>query len=235
MKKSQKGFAHLVLILIILAVVGIGGLAFWRVSSYNNKKDTGKTVSSDKSQNTADVSNECVLLTKDENICRLGAITDLSKISSEVKVTMKLEGESIESTVKYDGKGNSEVSGIADGITVDGKNYVNISGVWYDTGNDTSQQPSDPASSFSIATTAGVKYENLGKEPCGNDTCFRYRMTGGILGDGVVVCLFSDKDYLPRYYETTGGLTGDLVMTIEYKPVTISAPAGALPISSFAL
>jgi len=40
---------------------------------------------------------------------------------------------------------------------------------------------------------------------------------------------------LPRYYETTGGLTGDLVMTIEYKPVTISAPAGALPISSFAL
>jgi len=230
--KNERGIAHLALILIVLAVVGVGGFAFWRVASYNNNRDANGTPVGSGSSNTATLSDECVAMTKDENICRLGSISDLSKFSAEVRVTMQGAEGPVTSVVKYDGKGNSQVSGLADGINIGGKTYVYLFDKWYDAGGDASQKPDDPASSFSIATTAGIKYENLGKEPCGDDTCYRYRMSGGILGDGVVVCLFGDKDYLPRYYEATGGLTGDLTMTIEYKSITITAPEGALPISS---
>jgi len=103
---------------------------------------------------------------------------------------------------------------------------------WYDYGADASQMPKSEIPSLGFATTAGIKYENQGKEPCGDDTCFKYRMTGGILGDGVVVCWFGDEDFLPRRYESTGGLLGALTMTIDYKPITITAPEGARPISS---
>ena len=53
-----------------------------------------------------------------------------------------------------------------------------------------------------------------------------------LLGDGTVVCWFGDQDFLPRRYESKGGLIGDMTMTIDYKPVTITAPEGAKPISS---
>lgn len=231
--QDSKGLAHLALIFLVLAVVGVGGFAYWRVSSYNNNKDAnGKSI--DKSTNTATLSDECVEQTGDENICRLGAISDLSQFASEVRLTTDGGDGPITSVIKYDGKGNHTVdTGTgAMGISVGGKYYIYMMDKWYDSGNDSSQAPKSSVPSFGFATTAGIKYENLGKEACGDATCFNYRMSGGILGDGVVTALFGDEDYLPRRINSTGGLIGNLTMTIEYKDITITAPEGALPISS---
>ena len=232
--KDARGIAHLAIILLFLGVAGVGGFAYWRVSSYNNNEDAnGKSTSQDGSTNTATLSDECVEQTGDENICRLGAISDLSGFSSEVHLTTEA-GTSI---IKFDGKGNHIVdtgTGLQ-GISVGGKYYINMDGTWYDSGNDSSQAPKSSVPSFGFATTAGITYENLGKEACGSDTCFRYKLSGGLLGDGVVIALFGDEDYLPRRIESTGGLLGNMTMTVEYKDITITAPEGALPISSFSL
>lgn len=231
--KNSSGIAHLLLILLVAGVVGAGGFAYWRVSNYNNQSDANgrHTVAPDgSSSNSGAISDECVARTGDKNICRLGAISDLSQYSSEVHVNMN----GLESVIKYDGKGNSEtdVVDLGRGISIGGRYYIYIMDAWYDSGSDASQMPDSQMPSFGFATTAGITYENQGKEPCGNDTCFKYRMSGGILGDGVVTCWFGDKDFLPRRYESTGGLVGVLTMTIDYKPITITAPQGALPISS---
>lgn len=231
--KDSKGFVHLLAILLLAGVVGVGGLVFWRVSSYNNQRNANgrETVSPDgSSSNSATISDECVARTGDKNICRLGAISDPSKYSSVITTDM---GGMI-SVIKYDGKGNSEtvVGDVGSGISVNGRSYIYVMDAWYDYGADASQMPDADVPSFGFASTAGITYENQGKEPCGDDTCFKYRMSGGILGDGVVICWFGDGDFLPRRYESTGGLTGTLTMTIDYKPVTITAPEGALPISS---
>ncbi len=231
--KDTRGIAHLLLIILIAAGVGAIGFAYWRVSSYNNQsKATGKdTVAPDgSSSNSGTISDECVAKTGDENICRLGAISDPSQYSSVVTVDM----DGLKSVIKYDGKGNSDttVGDIGRGITINGKNYIYMMDAWYDGGDDDSQMPKSQMPSLGFATTAGIKYENLGKVPCGKDTCFKYRMSGGILGDGVVVCWFGDQDFLPRRYESTGGLLGKLTITIQYKDVTITAPKGAKPISS---
>ncbi len=230
---DSKGFAHLILILAIAGMVGVGGLTFWRISSYNNNEDASgrQTVAPDgTSSNSATVSDDCVAQTGDENICRLGAISDLSQYSSVV--TMKMNGTT--SVIKYDGKGNSEVTlgGDPAGITIGSRNYIYVMDAWYDAGGDDTQVPKTSVPSFGFATTAGIKYENKGKEACGNDTCFRYHMSGGLLREGVVNALIGDKDYLPRLIDSKGGLLGDLTMSVVYKPITITAPAGAQPISS---
>jgi|GEM_PF-4563267 len=230
--KDSRGFAHILLILLIVGLLGAGGFVFWRVSSYNNNnKASGRqtTAPNGTTSNTGAISDECVDKTHDENICRLGAITDLSQYPAEVRMDMN----GMNTVIKFDGKGNSDtlVGDSIHGISFGGRYYIYMDG-WYDSGSDSSQMPKSQMPSLGFATTAGIKYENLGKEPCGNATCFKYRMSGGILGDGVVLCWFGDKDFLPRRYESTGGLLGKLTMTIDYKPITITAPAGAKPINS---
>jgi hypothetical protein len=234
---DSRGFAHLAIILVVLAVGGVGGFAYWRISSYNNNDGAnGRTTNNDGSEstNSATLSDECVAQTGDENICRLGAISDLSQYSSEVKMTMQGADGPMTYTIKYDGKGNHyvDIGGGNMGMSVGGKYYIYMMDKWYDSGNDSSQVPKSSVPSFGFATTAGITYENQGKEPCGDDTCFKYKMSGGILADGVVTATFGDKDFLPRRIDSTGGLLGNLSMVVDYKDVTITAPEGALPISS---
>lgn len=237
--KDERGIAHLFLILIVVGVVGVAGFAFWRVSSYNNNKGenaNGVEHNDGSGNNSATLSEECVAATGDENICRLGAISSLSKYAAEVRMTMDGGNGSVTYTVSYDGKGNTQISSdIVNGVTVDGKQYVQINGKWWDTSGDSTQAVSDPVN-FSVATTAGITYTNQGKVPCGNDTCFKYHLSGGILGEGTVDVTFGDKDYLPRHYDANNimfGQGGRIVMDITYKDVTISAPSGARPISEF--
>ncbi len=227
--KDSRGMISMSVILLVLAVVAVGGIAYWRISSYNNNEDAeGAPVTNQ--TNTATLSDDCVRVTGDENICRVGSITDLSQFSSVV--TLDIDGAVI--TAKYDGKGNSEITGGMDSITYNGRQYVNMFGKWYDSTGDASYAAADPVN-FSIATTAGITYENLGKVPCGDATCFHYRMSGGILGETVVECWFGDKDYLPRKYVSSGGFTGNMAMDIDYRDVSIAAPEGALPISELSL
>lgn len=238
--RNQKGFAPVIILLLIVAVVGVGGFAYWRVSSYKDDKDTSsnsentkETASEEtkKADSTA-VSDECIAQTGDENICHLGAIADLSKYASEVHLTLGEGTDAMTAVTKYDGKGNYTIDagGGLLGMSVGGKYYIFMER-WYDTGDDPSQVPEDSVPSLGFATTAGIKYENLGKVPCGKDTCFSYKLTGGMLDDGVVTTLFGDKDYLPRSLTSTGGFLGALTMTVEYKDVTITAPTDAIPIS----
>lgn len=242
LRKAEQGVAHVLLLLLaFLAVAGIGGLAVWRISSYNNNRgdNANGTANNDGSgNNSATASDECIAMTHDANICHLGAVQSPDKHASTVKVVMQTDNGSQTWTEKFDGKGNSSVegAGIA-GVTAGGHNYVQIAGSWVDYGSDNSQTSSAPAAP-ALATTAGIKYENQGKVACGSDTCFKYRCSGGILGSSTVVVTFGDKDYLPRHYEVTTpsggtGLLGNMTMDISYGSVTIAAPAGALTLQQY--
>ncbi len=230
-KQTSGGFAVLVLIVVIALVAGASGFALWKISSYNKTNTTGKT-SGTTGQNSATLSEECVARTGDPNICHLGAISDLSNYASEVHMTTGTGEDARSATIRFDGKGNHFVDageGLL-GMSVGGHYYVYMDR-WYDTGSDGSQAPKASVPSFGFATTAGIEYENLGKEACGKDTCFHYRLTGGMLGDGVITTLFGDQDYLPRELDSQGGFIGDLSMTVTYMDVTITPPADAVPIS----
>jgi len=243
LRQAEQGIAHILMILlVVLAVGGVGGFAVWRISSYNNNRGAnanGSAENDSSGNNSATASDDCIAMTHDANICHLGAIDGLDKHASTVKVTMEgADGGNQTWTEKFDGKGNNSVeSADIGGISLNGHQYVLISGSWIDFGTSTSQAPSAPAAP-ALATTAGVKYENLGKVACGNDTCFKYRCSGGILGKSTVLVTFGDKDYLPRHYEITTpagetSLLGNMTMDITYGAVTITAPAGALTMEQY--
>lgn len=243
LRKAEQGFAHVFLVLLaFVAVAGIGGLAVWRISSYNNNNGNnanGRAENDGSGNNTATVSDDCVAMTHDENICHLGSIDGLDKHASVVKVTMEgADGSSQVWTQKFDGKGNNSVeSGDIGGISLSGRYYVKIGGAWIDFGSNGAQAPSAPTAP-ALATTAGVKYENLGKVDCGKDTCFKYRCTGGILGTSTVLVTFGTKDYLPRHYDVStpeGGasLLGNMTMDITYQSVSITAPSGAMTMDQY--
>lgn len=242
LRKSQQGFAHIVLVaVLLLAAAGVGGLAYWRISSYNNSHGdnaNGAPENDGSGTNTATVSEECIAMTHDENICHLGAIDGFEKHAATVKIVMQGEDGSRTFTEKFDAKGGTvvESEGI-NGITVGGHTYVQLDGTWIDYGGDNSNAASAPEAP-ALATTAGVKYENLGKVDCGDTTCFKYRCTGGILGSSTVLVTFGTKDYLPRHYDIStpsGGesLLGNMTMDITYGSVSIIAPAGALTMEQY--
>lgn len=242
LRKAEQGIAHILLMLLLfLVVAGVGGVAVWRISSYNNNHGdnaNGSTNNDGSGNNSATASNECIAMTHDANICHLGAVQSPDKHASTVKLVMQTDNGSQTWTEKFDGKGSSSVegAGIA-GITVSGHSYAQIDGRWIDYGSDKSQNPTAPAAP-ALATTAGIKYDNQGKVACGSDTCFKYRCSGGILGNSVVLVTFGDKDYLPRHYDVTtpsgvAGLLGNMTMDITYGPVTITAPAGALTLQQY--
>ena len=186
---GSKGFAHILILLVVIAVLGVGGAAYWRISSYNKNDSKDSTQSGNK--DSAALSSECVAQTKDENICHLGAISDLSSYSSEVHMTTGSGDEKNSAVMKFDGKGNYfiDAGGGIQGMSVNGKYYIYME-KWYDTGSDPSQVPKSSVPSFGFATTAGITYTNLGKEACGKDTCFKYKLSGGMLGDGIVTTTF---------------------------------------------
>jgi hypothetical protein len=242
LRNAERGVAHILLILFaVLLVGGVGGLAVWRISSYNNNHGdnaNGSANNDGSGNNSATASDECIALTHDANICHLGAIDGLDKHASTVKVVLQGADGAQTFTEKFDGKGNNSVeSGDIGGISVGGHQYVLLDGKWIDYGSNGSAAPSAPAAP-ALATTAGVKYENLGKEACGSDTCYKYRCTGGILGTSTVLVTFGTKDYLPRHYDVStpsGGasLLGNMTMDITYGGVTIAAPAGALTLDQY--
>jgi len=242
LRSTEQGVAHILFILLaFLAVAGIGGLAVWRISSYNNSRGdnaNGSAENDGSGKNTATLSSDCVAMTHDENICHLGAIDGFDKHASVVKVTTQSDGDSRTITEKFDGKGNSTVeSDGINGITLNGHTYVQLGETWIDYGGNKSQAPSTTAAP-ALATTAGVKYENLGKVACGSDTCYSYRCSGGILGTSTVLVTFGTADYLPRHYDVStpsGGasLLGNMTMDITYGAVTITAPAGALTLEQY--
>jgi hypothetical protein len=242
LRKSEQGVAHIFLVLlVVLAVVAIGGLAVWRISSYSNNSGSnanGKAENDGSGNNTATVSDECIAQTHDANICHLGAIDGLDKHSSVVKLTLQTEGGSQNWIEKFDGKGNSSVdNGEIGGVIVGGHNYSLISGTWIDFGGNGAQSPTAPTAP-ALATTAGLKYENQGKVSCGSDTCYKYRCSGGVLGSSTVLVTFGIKDYLPRHYDVStpsGGasLLGNMTIDITYQPVTIIAPTGAITMEQY--
>jgi hypothetical protein len=242
LREAEQGIAHILLIFLALLVVGgVGGLAVWRISSYNNNRgdNANGTANTDGSgNNSATVSDECVAQTHDANICHLGAIDALDKHASVIKVTMQGADGAQTWTEKFDGKGNNSVeSGDIGGISVGGHQYVLLDGTWIDSGSNSATAPSAPTAP-SLATTAGIKYENLGKVACGSDTCYKYRCSGSILGTSTVLVTFGTKDYLPRHYDVStpaGGasLLGNMTMDITYQSVTITAPAGALTMEQY--
>lgn len=215
------GVAHLALIVVGVVVLAGVGFAAYRVTS----KD--KQSSSDTSQ-TANVPCE----SDDKDLCKFFSSW---KASTKYRlVSTAPDGK--KSTFEIDGNKNrismAVEAGTYEVITIDKTTYTKAGSTWYkqtakSSGEDLTQdykidleEPKDEGTDTKDQTT----YKKIGKEACGNLTCFKYEVVNPATPDVKQYIWFDDNEYQLRRTRTENK-EGATEMTFEYSGITVSEPS----------
>lgn len=235
--KDQRGMGHAVVVILIVAVIAAIGVVGWRVMQKNN------TVAKTPEQKAAN--SACLKVYHDKNLCNAEAASlNFDKLAyTAADTSVDAQGATSKFTMSSDGKGNSTVTMEGGGqsfssVTIGNTSYTKSAGetTWtkYTSNAPTTDNPSkDLKTQFSDATTPAdklIQYKNLGKDKCGNVSCFKYQVVDPAT-PGTNYVWFSTKDYrLMRWYGKDANGTNDFVIT--YTSVTITAPSPVVDAAS---
>ncbi len=233
--KYEKGFAAVGIIAVVLIIAAVGGASYFVL---NKNKDTSTESTITKAESKA-VEAECKKEIDDKDFCKFASNWDLS---GEYRMTStSTGGEAGKFVSEVDDKKNSYTvitSGTGEEmktIYLDGASYN------YDSANQTwikypaaeTTEPAEATEDFSeeldfddsdLPEAEKPTYKPLGKEACGNDTCFKYQIIDPTTPSLEQYLWFDDKDYQMRRYVTIeDGVTTE--MTIEKLDVNISEPS----------
>lgn len=241
---DERGIAHLLLIVIVVVVVAVIGFAGWKV--YSNKKNNNVTTSSTPAQSASNkqvasaAETACLGKYHDKDLCKFVAAeeaTPFEKTSLKVTMSGSSGGSSGTWVMEQDGKGNDSLSTSGGGqtlnmITLNGQVYTQTAsgGPWitYGAASSTSGQSSTPGSGLTdfVSSLSTTTYTKLGKEACGNLTCFKYKVADASMPTSTQYVWFDTKQHLMRQYFESDSSNGDsMTMTISYQKVTINKPS----------
>lgn len=230
--RDQQGFAHVGIIVTVVLFVGVLGLVAWRVW---NAQQHGSPASSAVQQAIANA--PCDV--NDKDICKFYASW---KATSNLKVssTDVAQGKTTTSTFESSDSGKrfhmlTSVGGKPyETISIDTAVYTkDASGTWWKQtiepskvndykSDDYKYDFTDPSDT---KDTQKVTYKALGKEACGNFTCFKYQVIDPSATDSTQYVWFDTKDYQLRRMRTENkdGSTSD--QSFSYNNVSINVPS----------
>jgi hypothetical protein len=230
-KDDQRGIAHVVEIVIIAVIVlGVGGFIAWRVM--DSQKQNASTGGNQLANVPCDLS--------DKDLCKFFSSW---KASGQYKVTSSQTADGKTSTSTYEASDNGknyrmtmsgegvpyEIIGIGDTLyTKD-----NSDGKWWKQQLPKEQESTvkgnynydfeAPKSDTPEPASQEPTYKKIGKEACGNLTCFKYEVVDPS-SSGKQTLWFDDKDYqLRRALIESEGTVSDQIF--EYSSVSITAPS----------
>jgi len=242
-KHDQRGALSPVLIVVIVIVIGVIGFAGYSV--YNNKKKDQSTTSNAtiSKEVKEEVNAACIKEVNDKDLCKFLSNWENSKTYKATIVSTDAQGQ--KNVMKLEADGDNTSSTVLDNdketsayISLNKVYYMKDEekGVWYKMPS--TQTPAatetNPVSKLSNETkepeTAGetkntTTYKKIGKEACGNKTCFKYQIIDTSDSETVESYVwFSDSDYKLVRWSTKSkdGSTSD--SNFSYDKVTIVAP-----------
>jgi Tfp pilus assembly protein PilV len=215
-RTDQRGFAHLALILIVVVVVGVIGFAGWRVMSKNKTASTGNAVTDAVARITA--SKECLKDYNDKDLCKFLSSWNINK-KFKTETTSTTDGKTTTSALAVDGDNSSiKLSGDVsmEVITIGDTTYTKAGTTWWKQ----TAKKAEPQ----------TKYERIGKEACGNLTCFKYKVVDPKDTDTTQHIWFDTKDYLIRktLTESKDGSKSESVFSYDNVSVTVPSPVKEL-------
>jgi outer membrane lipoprotein-sorting protein len=244
-KNDQRGLAHLMLVVIIVVVVGGIGLVGWRVMSTQKDKNSStksSTVSSVVSDSAALAA--CLKEVNDKNLCKFASSYKMDGVAYHAKFTTTGSDGTSTSEMDTDSKTNTSMTTTQGGkelmasISLNGTTYIKdeASNTWlkYPPADNSAPKTDNPTSdvkvdSSDITEKNTVTYKALGKEACGNLTCYKYQVVDTTQPKSEQFIWFDTKDYrLQRW--TSKDDQGTTDMTLTYKSVNIKAPS---PVKDF--
>lgn len=211
LRKNQLGTLNPLVIVLIVVVLGAIGFAGYKVYD-NNKKDSGSNGStSELSKEAKEVINtECQKHYNDKDFCKFASNWDLSKTYKTVSITTGADGKTSTTTMEIDGE-NSSMVGSENGkesyayITLNKVSYMKDydAGVWYKMPQtETPDAPVEDKTSdldFDVDENAEEDKSTikaLGKEACGDKSCFKYQIIDPADTETTEnLVWFDDKDY----------------------------------------
>lgn len=239
-RKHQGGFAHILIAVIILVVAAAAGFAVWKFVL--NKNDTPAAVRNASPEVAAAATaaeTACMTKYNDQDLCNFIAVQTASpfdKAATVITMAGTSDGTATNIVIKSDGKGNTQTSMTGDGQIYNGIDLNGISyyqsetdGPWitYGASTDTTDTSTSSDSGLTdfIDSMDTTTYTKLGKEACGNLTCFKYQVVDSAEAAGSTLYAWFDTDeYLLRQFSQSDA-SSSFTMTIVYQAVTIPTPS----------
>lgn len=231
---DQRGIAHLGLILIVVAVLGVIGFAGYTVLNKGGEKvaQTVADKAADKAMQQA-AKEECKRI-NDDDLCKFYTQFKLTK---QYRMTMTAPDGS-KSVFEMDGdKSHTSMHGGGmhfESISIGDDYYYKSGDTWYkQAAKEQTNLPKtsdlelkEPAADTdtSKASEDQPVYRKLGKEACGPLQCFKYEIVESADGSDKQFIWFDDKDYQMRRASTVAA-EGTTDTTFEYATVSVKAPA----------
>lgn len=229
LRKDERGLAQVALIALVVLVIAVIGLAAWQIS----KKDKNNAGSGTSTASKKEVQNQCESVIDDKDLCKFAAAMSNDDIAYTATLSTTTASDAPGSmTLKSDGKGNSEVVSNGSGfdfdvITLNNASYMkNSDGSWTKTPS-SSDLATNPSESLKYNFTKDDKddYKKVGKEACGNRTCFKYQFFDKTNTSDETFVWFDTKDYRLQKLTFKSSDQGTSEMSFTYGKVTISEPS----------
>ena len=228
---KESGAAHIAAIAIIIVIAGAGFAGWW---VWHKNQDKNKVVNSAQ-QAVADALKNAKCTYSDADLCKAFESMKLHESYALTSTSKESDGTTSTSVIEVDGanKSHIKISGATsyETIFINDTLYTKAGDTWYKQtvpqsdaskykDSTTSSLP-QPAASSTDTTADTAVYTKVGKEACGNLTCFHYKVTET---DGTVTNIwFDDQDYQIRRIQTEGDTPFDATFT--YDNVKVSAPS----------
>jgi outer membrane lipoprotein-sorting protein len=233
---DQQGFAHVLLVIIIVAVLGVIGFVGWKVVSKKATDTAANTVSR--------AALEAACKETDKNVCKFMASWKSQKYYT---VTTKSTSDGTTSESTYQSEGTTKFHLTAKGetpyemIVLGNDTYTKASnGTWWKQTTKPEEtkkfsSAADPSEKVVDDTTADTPeskttYKNLGKEACGNLTCYKYQVIDSSSPDDKSYIWFDTKDYQLRRTrdEAKDGTVTDSTYSYDKVAITVPSPVKVL-------
>jgi len=234
--KNQSGMAHMMIIAVVVVLAAVGGVGYYVM---NKNKDSAKpAVSKEQAASNKALTDACNKELNDKDFCKFAsnwsALTNykstITTTSPEGTTVIVAETENADKSKVTTSVGGKESAAY---VTI-GKDFYTkdeADGAWTKFTDDTKSTPVSTnvkddvkISDFSNeAETAKTQYKKIGKEACGNLTCFKYQIIDSSDTATEQFVWFDTHDYLLRR-TTTKSADGTSDMTLSYGGVSVSAP-----------
>ncbi|HJQ08602.1 MAG TPA: hypothetical protein VJ836_03935 [Candidatus Saccharimonadales bacterium] len=234
-QQSERGIGHLGVIVGIAVVLTLGGIG-WFVYQKNldaQKKDATTSIN----QATQEAIKNAKCEYNDKDICKFFTGWKVQEYYT-VTSTSETEGQKATTTLKTEGNDKTHIimTGAVqyEAITIGNTTYTKAGNTWYkQTAKPDTQALPEAAAETKVdlkepeATpddTPTPTYKKIGKEKCGDLTCFKYQVvTAG--SDATEYIWFDDSSYQLRRMQTLAGSAVTYDASFNYDRISIKTPS----------
>ena len=184
-KQNENGFAHLLIVGVIVIIVAIIGIVGWQLTQHRaSGNKVASTTGNSKAMSNTSSTSSCMTTYHDSNLCNFASTSaNFTKTAYTASIALtQQDGTNSTMTLQSDCKGNTVLNGNSGGqqlstIELNNVAYIQTGGTgpWIEYPSGASTPSTNPTTNMNIGVgSAGIAYKSLSKTSCGSLSCYEY-------------------------------------------------------------